>query len=91
MGSSKGHIPIRTCISCGSKKAKSKLIRFYLDKKNQMVRDESGIGDGRGIYVCHSRSCVDTLKKNKRLSRAFRKSQIYLDDSIFIINDILGD
>jgi len=66
------------------------LIRFYSDNKNRMIRDESGTGYGRGVYVCHSISCMDTLKKNKRLSRAFRKSMIHIDDSVFIIKDILG-
>ena len=56
-----------------------------------MVRDESGTGYGRGVYVCHSSACVDILKRNKRLPRAFRKDQIHIDESVFIIKDILGD
>ncbi|MBW1827877.1 MAG: YlxR family protein [Deltaproteobacteria bacterium] len=65
--------PIRTCISCRTKKDKKKLIRLVLDVHGFVVRDDRGGGKGRGAYVCPDKSCWENLKKGNRLNRAFRK------------------
>ena len=72
MGRGKGHVPIRTCISCDKKGAKKDLVRLTLDTNGQLVRDDRGIMKGRGAYVCDSRPCLAQLSKTKRLNRAFR-------------------
>ncbi len=72
MGRSKGHIPIRTCISCGAKRGKKELIRLILDARGLVVRDESGKGRGRGAYVCPNNHCLEKLETGNRLKRAFR-------------------
>ncbi|MBW1900480.1 MAG: YlxR family protein [Deltaproteobacteria bacterium] len=72
MKENKGHVPVRTCISCGTKRGKKELIRLILDSHGLLVRDD-GKGQGRGAYVCPDRSCWENLKKGKRISRAFRK------------------
>jgi predicted RNA-binding protein YlxR (DUF448 family) len=71
----KGHIPLRTCISCGEKAVKKDLIRLALNKEGWVVRDVPGRMPGRGAYVCKSRSCRLGLSKNKRLGRAFRSNR----------------
>ena len=73
MGRSKGHIPIRTCISCGAKRGKKELIRLIVDARGVVVRDNFGKGQGRGAYVCPRRSCYEHLIRNSRLNRAFKK------------------
>ena len=73
MGKDKGHIPIRTCVSCGAKRNKKELIRLVLDAQGVVIRDDSGKGEGRGAYVCLSKSCWDNLRKGRLLNRAFRK------------------
>lgn len=73
MGSSKGHIPTRTCISCGAKRSKRDLIRLRLDVQGLVVRDDRGKGPGRGAYVCPNKSCWDGLRKGRRLNRAFNR------------------
>ena len=76
MGKDKGHIPIRTCISCGAKKSKDGLIRLIVDEKGQIIRDHNGRREGRGAYVCKkNRSCQEHLSKNKRLNKTFRSKQ----------------
>ena len=72
MGRGKGHVPIRTCISCDKKGAKKDLVRLSLDTSGQLVRDDRGIMKGRGAYVCDSQPCLARLSKTKRLNRAFR-------------------
>jgi len=75
MGKGKGHIPIRTCFSCGAKKSKDRLIRLMVDEEGQIIRDHNGRGEGRGAYVCKKRSCREHLSKHKRLNKAFRSKQ----------------
>ena len=72
MGKGRGHIPIRTCVSCGSKREKGDLIRLSLDKEGRLLKVDSGKNFGRGAYVCREMSCRKRLLKNKRLSRLFR-------------------
>ena len=75
MGKGKGHIPLRTCISCGEKRNKKELIRLALDRYGQLVRDELGKRQGRGAYICKSISCIENLSKHKKLKRVFRSEK----------------
>lgn len=68
----KNHVPVRTCISCGTKRDKKELIRLMLDGQGLLVLDD-GKGRGRGAYVCKNSSCLENLKKGNRLSRSFRR------------------
>ena len=73
MGSTRGHIPIRTCICCGAKRNKRELIRFVLDPDGMVGRDDRGKGQGRGAYICRNEACLSVLKTGKGLNRAFRR------------------
>ncbi len=75
MGRSKGHIPVRTCISCGAKRGKKELVRLIMDARGLIVRDDRGKGRGRGAYVCRNNLCLEKLEKENRLKRAFRKER----------------
>ncbi|MFC1841079.1 YlxR family protein [Thermodesulfobacteriota bacterium] len=68
----KGHIPIRTCVSCRTKMAKMDLIRLVLNGKDQIVFDSDGKRKGRGIYICHKESCMKKLSARRNLNRLFR-------------------
>ena len=71
MGKRKGHIPIRTCISCGGKK-KNELIRLSINAEGRLIKDVSRKMHGRGAYVCNLKPCIDRLFLNKRLKNIFR-------------------
>jgi predicted RNA-binding protein YlxR (DUF448 family) len=73
MGRRKGHIPMRTCVSCKIKRRKKELIRIVLDAQGRVVRDKNGKRPGRGAYVCESRSCLERLVKGNILAKAFRE------------------
>ncbi len=75
MRKGRGHIPVRTCISCGMKGARSDLVRLVTDDAGFLVRDHLGRKEGRGAYVCDTRECGEALLKNKRLRRVFRREQ----------------
>jgi len=68
----KGHVPMRTCISCGAKQPKSFLIRLAADDENRLVKDASARMKGRGAYVCNAQPCLERLVHKKHLKRYFR-------------------
>lgn len=69
MGKGKGHIPIRTCIVCGTKQEKKRLIRLFRDAGGHLVKDD-GKRQGRGAYVCRRESCLTKLSPNDGLRDA---------------------
>jgi uncharacterized protein len=59
-------------VACRSKKAKKELVRLVLDKNNRIVIDEYMKKNGRGIYLCNDRSCMERFLKNRVFGRFFR-------------------
>lgn len=49
------------------------MIRIVLNAQGVAVLDVKGSKSGRGAYVCDRKSCMESLKQGKHLSRAFRK------------------
>jgi hypothetical protein len=75
MKKARGHIPIRTCISCGKKNAKADMVRLVTDEDGFLLLDLLMEKKGRGAYICDSRECGEGLLKNKRLQRVFRRDK----------------
>lgn len=75
MGKIRGHIPIRTCISCGAKRNRIELIRLCVNSKGVLLKDVSRNMHGRGAYVCDSKPCIDRLFINRRLKQIFRENR----------------
>ena len=65
--------PQRTCVVCGSKKAKADLLRLALDGDNRVCLDHGQRCHGRGAYVCHQPKCLTGVKL-AQLQKAFRRS-----------------
>jgi uncharacterized protein len=76
MGGCKGHIPIRTCVVCGTKCSKYELIRLQIDGEDRLVDAGSMSSHGRGAYVCKAVSCLEGLSDRKRLNRLFRTDRM---------------
>ncbi len=84
MSRSKSHVPIRTCISCGTKNDKKHLNRLSLDARGLLTNDDKGKLPGRGAYVCDDKLCWEKLKKGNRLGKVFRRGSIdFHPDFIF--------
>lgn len=66
--------PLRTCIGCRKKRAKSTLIRLALDEEGQVVWDMKQILPGRGAYLCSSRGCLKAALKARRFARTFGRA-----------------
>ncbi|MBV5318533.1 MAG: DUF448 domain-containing protein [Desulfobulbaceae bacterium] len=65
----KGHIPERTCRSCGRKGPRSVLLRFYVTE-GRLIEDLQGTLPGRGIYCCNESTCRERLAKSKKVLKA---------------------
>ena len=76
MGRVKGHIPIRRCIACGTRRSKNELIRLVLDDKGQLMRDDHGKGQVRGAYICKDKLCQEKMQRDKCLDKAFRGRKV---------------
>jgi len=72
MSRGKGHVPVRTCVSCGAKRSKKEMLRFVLSQDKRLLRDDSGDEAGRGAYACKISSCVEALMNRKRVETVFR-------------------
>lgn len=72
MSRGKGHIPVRTCVSCGAKRSKKEMLRFVLGQDKQLIRDDSGHRAGRGAYACKVSSCLETLMNRRRFEKVFK-------------------
>ncbi|MBR1968685.1 MAG: YlxR family protein [Clostridia bacterium] len=81
-------IPMRTCIACRENKPKRELIRV-VKFGDEIKLDKTGKMNGRGAYVCNDKECVEKIKKQKLLNRAF---SMQVPDSVYdaIMEDFLG-
>ena len=81
-------IPMRTCIACRANKPKKELIRIV--KSGEEIKlDFTGKLNGRGAYICNDKGCVEKLKKQKLLNKAFSmqvSEQVYDE----ILEEFLG-
>jgi hypothetical protein len=58
--SKKAHIPIRSCVVCRKKFAKSRLYRFVIED-GKIIMNSKQFYQGRGYYTCDA--CLDKLEK----------------------------
>lgn len=81
--------PLRMCIACREMKSKKELLRIVKNKEGKIFVDETGKANGRGAYICRNVACVEKLKKQKILNKAFK---MMIDESVYeeIKGAILG-
>lgn len=76
----KEHEPMRTCVGCRGRKAKTHLLRFVLDDRRHLVLDEKQLRKGRGAYLCAESRCLDRALAKRAFPRALR-GQVSLPDT----------
>ena len=82
-------IPMRTCIVCRANKPKRELIRVV--KFGEDIKlDFTGKLNGRGAYVCNDVKCIEKLKKQRLLNRAF---SCQVSDEVYdgIVEEFIGN
>ncbi len=62
----------RMCIACRQMKDKKMLLRIVKNKENEISIDLTGKQNGRGAYICKDSECLNKLKKQKSLNKAFK-------------------
>ncbi|WP_425447480.1 RNase P modulator RnpM [Dethiothermospora halolimnae] len=74
--------PIRKCVGCGERKAKSDLIRIVKSKEGDISIDLKGKANGRGVYICPNIKCFEKAQKGNKLNRGLKSNvdnRIYED------------
>lgn len=72
--------PLRMCIACREMKSKKELLRVVKNKEGQIFIDKTGKANGRGAYICKDLTCLEKLKKQKILNKAFK---MMIDDQVY--------
>ena len=68
------NIPIRTCIGCRKKEAKTSLVRFTFTVDSGIQLDKRQRMPGRGAYVCPDVACLEKAWKRRAFARALKIS-----------------
>ncbi|MBR2634541.1 MAG: YlxR family protein [Clostridia bacterium] len=74
-------VPLRRCVGCNEQKPKKEFVRVVRTPEGQILLDETGKANGRGVYLCPKKSCLSKAKKAKRLEKNLEVSipeEIYL-------------
>jgi uncharacterized protein len=66
-----GNIPVRTCVGCKERAAKSSLLRLVV-AGNDIVPDPQARQPGRGAYLHPSLACFELARRRRAFSRALR-------------------
>ncbi|MCH7483099.1 MAG: YlxR family protein [Chloroflexi bacterium] len=66
------HVPVRTCVMCGTRTAKRDLARVVLTPEGECIVDETGKRPGRGAYLCRRAECWERAASTNRLAHALR-------------------
>ena len=66
------HVPLRTCIICGTKTSKRELIRVVATPDGDVSMDPTARMHGRGTYMCKDGNCAPRGLKRGRLEYTLR-------------------
>lgn len=58
-------IPMRKCVGCQEMKSKKEMIRIIKTAEDAFLLDATGKKNGRGAYICPSRTCLEQAVKSK--------------------------
>ena len=64
---------LRMCCACKNMKGKEELIRVVKTKEGLIFVNDGGKINGRGAYICRNNDCIEKVKKNKLLNKAFKE------------------
>lgn len=65
-------VPLRQCAGCREKKPKMDLLRVIRTPEGQVVLDTVGRKNGRGVYICPDRACLNKARKSRALPRSLK-------------------
>jgi len=68
------HIPVRNCAVCRVKLPKRELVRIVRTPDKKVVYDPTFKIQGRGLYLCGQKTCLDKLHKKGLVKRFLKAS-----------------
>jgi len=63
--SSKGHLPIRMCVGCGSRRNRKEMMRLVRTSSGKISLNTGDQG-GRSFYLCPDLTCLKIAQKRAR-------------------------
>jgi len=63
------HVPERSCVACGTKRAKGDLVRVVHTSQGEVAVDETGKMNGRGAYLCGRSECWEQALVQQKIGR----------------------
>ena len=72
---------IRTCVGCGTRAAKSDLLRVVA-VDGEIVVDPAARRPGRGAYLHPSKGCLERARRRRAIPRALRVTGPLADDGL---------
>jgi predicted RNA-binding protein YlxR (DUF448 family) len=79
---------MRRCIACRESKPQDELMRFTWDEG--LRADGQKPADGRGIYLCRDRECIDLAVTRKAFNKALRRN-VDADEVSRVIDEALNN
>ena len=68
------HIPVRNCAVCRVKLPKRELVRIVRTPDGLVVYDPKHRIEGRGLYLCGQKDCLDKFQKKGLVKRFLKVS-----------------
>lgn len=65
-------IPMRKCVGCNQMFSKKELWRIVLTPDQKIILDASSKANGRGVYLCPKKECLQQARKTKALERSLK-------------------
>ena len=59
-------IPVRTCVGCGARRAKSEMLRVGVADYQVRIGGKGKL-PGRGCYICQDVSCLERTRRRDRI------------------------
>ena len=83
-------VPMRMCVACREMKPKKELIRVVRTPEGEIIADETGRKNGRGAYLCRSKTCLSKAVKSRALERAL-EHPLSEDVAVYLRKVIVSD
>lgn len=62
----------RMCFICRNRQLKNDMIRLVKTSSGEILIDKTKKANGRGAYICTNPKCIEQIKKQKVLNKAFK-------------------
>ena len=66
------NIPQRRCAGCYQSFDKNSLFKVVRTPGQVILFDEKGNLDGRGVYVCKNKKCIEKVRKSNAFGRGLK-------------------